>query len=101
MSQRNFYSVESQDCELYLKSYIFCLHFKFLTYIFMFGYGSNTDPHPQHWPHRCVWVGISVVDPDPYWIRIQELPGSGSVFGIRIQIGIHTCKYKLKWRQKM
>ena len=23
----------------------------------------------------------SVVDPDPYWIRIQELPGSGSVFG--------------------
>ena len=24
----------------------------------------------------------SVVDPDPYWIRIQELPGSGSVFGI-------------------
>ena len=31
----------------------------------------------------------SVVDPDPYWIRIQELPGP--VFGIRIRI--HTCKY--------
>ena len=41
----------------------------------------------------------SVVDPDPYWIRIQELPGSRSVFGIRIRI--HTCKYRLKWRQKM
>ena len=26
----------------------------------------------------------SVVDPDPYWIRIQELPGSGSEFRIRI-----------------
>ena len=23
-------------------------------------------------------VLTSVVDPDPYWIRIQELPGSGS-----------------------
>ena len=27
----------------------------------------------------------SVVDPDPYWILIQEFPGSGSVFGIRIR----------------
>ena len=36
------------------------------------------------------------------WIRIQEFPGSGSVFGIRIGIRIHTCKYhRLKWRQKM
>ena len=37
------------------------------------------------------------------WIRIRiyELPGSGSlsVFGIWIQI--HTCKYRMKWRQKM
>ena len=41
----------------------------------------------------------SVVDPDPYWIRIQELPGSESVFGIWIRI--HTCKYRIKWRQKM
>ena len=42
--------------------------------------------------YRCGLIsgalGISVVDPDPYWIRIQELPVSGSVFGIRI----HTCK---------
>ena len=30
---------------------------------------------------------ISAVDPDPYWIRIHELSGSGSVFRIRI----HTC----------
>ena len=44
-------------------------------------------------------VESSVVDPDPYWICIQELPGSGSVFGI--QIRIHTCKYRIKWRQKM
>ena len=40
----------------------------------------------------------SVMDPDPYWICIQELPGSGYVFGIRIRI--HICKYKIKWRQK-
>ena len=35
------------------------------------------------------------------WIRIciQELLGSGSIFGIRIRI--HTCKYRIKWRQKM
>ena len=39
------------------------------------------------------------MDPDPYWICFQELPGSGSVFWIRIRI--HTCKYWLKWRQKM
>ena len=36
----------------------------------------------------------SVVDPDQYWIRIQELPGFGSVFGILIKI--HTCKYRIK-----
>ena len=34
----------------------------------------------------------SVVDPEPYWIRIQELPGSGSVIRIRI----HKCKYRIK-----
>ena len=33
----------------------------------------------------------SVVDPDPHWIRIQELPGSGSTHA---NIG-------RKWRQKM
>ena len=26
------------------------------------------------------WVFIGVVDPDSYWIRIQELCGSGSIF---------------------
>ena len=35
----------------------------------------------------------SVVDPDPYWIHIQELSGSGSVFPIRIRI--HTWKYRI------
>ena len=40
----------------------------------------------------------SVVDPDPYWIPSQELSGSGSIFGIRIRI--HTCKYRIKCRQK-
>ena len=38
----------------------------------------------------------SVVDPDPYWIRIPELPWSGFVFRIRI----HTCKYRIKWETK-
>ena len=53
---------------------------------------------PWSAPRRSSFVvKTSVVDPDPYWIRIQELPGS--VFGI--QIRIHTCKYRLKWRQKM
>ena len=37
----------------------------------------------------------SVVDPDPYWICIQELSGSGSVFGIQIRIQIYTCKFRL------
>ena len=41
----------------------------------------------------------SVVDPDKYWIRIQKPSGSGSVFGIRIRI--HTCKYRIKCRQKI
>ena len=33
--------------------------------------------------HKNVPIKISVVNPDPYWIRIQELCGSGSVFPIR------------------
>ena len=42
-----------------------------------------------------------IVNPDPYLIRTQELPGSRS--GFRIRIRIHTCKYtgRIKWRQKM
>ena len=40
---------------------------------------------------------ISVVDPDPYWIRIQELPGS--VFRIRIRVPISNSR--IKWRQNM
>ena len=44
------------------------------------------------------WVSASVVDPDPDWIRTQELPGSGSgsVLGIRIRIQIHTFKYSIR-----
>ena len=38
--------------------------------------------------HTLFILILSVVDPDPYWIRIQEL--TGSVFGIRIRI----CKCK-------
>ena len=53
------------------------------------------------WCMEKVPLQGSAVDPDPYWIRIHELPGSGSVFGIRIWIRIHTCKYRLKWRIKM
>ena len=42
---------------------------------------STVEPEPD----LCTGSGfatlaISVVDPDPHWIRIQELPGSGSVF---------------------
>ena len=40
-------------------------------------------------PPRII-VKNSVLDPDLYWIRIQELSGSESVFGIRIWIS--TCK---------
>ena len=48
---------------------------------------------PLNRQHAVVWVSsyryCSVVDPDPYWIRIQELSGSGSVFRLRIRT--HTC----------
>ena len=43
-------------------------------------------------------VEASVLDPDPNWIRIQQLCGSGSVF--RIQIQIHTGKNRINYRQK-
>jgi hypothetical protein len=33
-----------------------------------------------------LWIRIRVVDPNPDWIRIQWLCGSGSVLGIRIRI---------------
>ena len=45
--------------------------------------------------YKSVISRSSVVDPDPYWIRIQE--PYGSVFGIRIRI--HTCKFRIKCRQ--
>ena len=47
---------------------------------------------------KIISFPTSVVDPDQYWIHFQELPGSGSVFRTRIRI--HTCKYRIKWRQK-
>ena len=65
---------------------------------------SVLDPDPYS---GALWIHIqelygsvfrSFMDPDPYsgalWIRIriQELYGSRSVFGIRIRI--HTCKYR-------
>ena len=40
---------------------------------------------------------LQAVFGDPDRIRIQKPSGSGSVFGIRI----HTCKYRIKCRQKM
>ena len=42
-------------------------------------------------------TGTSVADPDPW--NPYHFPGSGSVFEIRTRI--HTCKYRIKWRQKM
>ena len=45
---------------------------------------SGAGAGSLHWLRpKCTGSGfatlaISVVDPDPHWIRIQELPGSGS-----------------------
>jgi hypothetical protein len=36
-------------------------------------------------PRTCQIIKCRVVDPDPDWIRIQRLCGSGSVLEIRIQ----------------
>ena len=47
----------------------------------------------RQWAHNLNIVQISVVDPDPNWILIQELRTSGSVFRIRIRI--HTGKYRI------
>ena len=63
-------------------------------------HSENLWANSQPWSgvsNSTCWYWYSVVDPDPYCIRIQELPGS--VIGIRIRI--YTCKYRLKWRQKM
>ena len=50
------------------------------------------------WPYTTVGE-TSVVDPDRYWIRIQEPSGSGSGSVFRIRIRIYTCKHRLKWRK--
>jgi hypothetical protein len=42
--------------------------------------------HRNNCKNICKNVFFRVVDPDPDWIRIQRLCGSGSVFGIRIRI---------------
>jgi hypothetical protein len=44
------------------------------------------------WPHKTAHDKTRVLDPDPDWIRIQWLCGSGSGFGIRI----HGQKMKKK-----
>ena len=60
-----------------MEIYIYIMSRKVLT--------SVVDPDPEP-------------DPDPYWIRIQELCGSGSVFRIRIRI--HTFKNRIKKETK-
>ena len=50
--------------------------------------GRHTQAQQPPEGGEIILVVSSVVDPDPYWIRIQELHVSGSVFGIRIRI--HT-----------
>ena len=40
----------------------------------------DPDPHENLCGSETL-ISTSVVDPDPYWIRIQELPGSGSGSG--------------------
>ena len=46
-----------------------------------------------------MFIKNSVVDPDPYWILIQELCGSESVSRIRIRI--HTGEKWMKKRKKV
>ena len=47
---------------------------------------TNPDPDPGEQElytktrHTYWFMKVSVVDPDRYWIRIQEIAGSGSVF---------------------
>ena len=52
------------------------------------------SPNTIHFLHKptssFIMIPTSVVDPYPYWIRIQELSRSGSLFRKRIRI--HTCK---------
>ena len=63
---------------------------------------------PTHYPY-CLFVLLfhtstqccrsgTGSELDPYQIRIQELCGSGAVFRIRIRI--HTCKNRIKYRDK-
>jgi hypothetical protein len=47
------------------------------------GYGIT---HPGSATLSILIILLRVVDPDPDWIRIQRLCGSGSVLGIRIRI---------------
>ena len=47
--------------------------------------------------YQFTTVPFSVLDPDPNWIRIQDL--CGSVFLIQIQI--QKNKYSINWRQKV
>ena len=44
----------------------------------------NKKPHTKNKPHLDELAPVtSVVDPDQYWIRIQELCGSGSTHKIK------------------
>ena len=56
-------------------------------------YVKNSVPGTCTGMPEILNVAKTVLDPEPYWIRIQELCGSGSV--IRIRIRTHTCKKKI------
>ncbi len=72
----------------------------------------------HHWTKQIIYTVMLLVwvaDPDPYWIRIQsgqwiripigsgfnQVSGSGSVFGIRIQEGKNDPQKKKKFRNLM
>ena len=69
------------------------ISFSLLLLLFLLIGISKTDGMPRNRKRKQCCGSI------PYRICIQELPGSGSVFGIRVRI--HTCKYRIKWRPKM
>jgi hypothetical protein len=51
-----------------------------------YGSGSATKNHQKNLQFANYDIkNTRVVDPDPDWIQIQRLCGSGSVLGIRIQ----------------
>ena len=61
----------------------------------------TTTRYPREMACRiCICkINSSVVDPDPNWIRFQDLCGSVSIFRVRTRIRIHTGKFRLKYKE--